>query len=229
MRGGSDKLCGWSRPAISFHWRWLHARNWYNVLWMLYYLIPTWTAARTYPRHTQVIIGAMYAIRKWSFRNGETFGDIATGYRKTSLLNPIDVSTSAVTAMIIKAWEQQNISIDIPLYANQRYTRSAVRLRHRVQMPSLQLPPTSLDFWTFYVSHGEQWRISRNPCVFILEADSMKIQRLYIVIENECAVPVTDLGSTQKEADTRVLLHAVPASWLRTMIQTLLPWPFTTQ
>ncbi|XP_030833483.1 uncharacterized protein LOC105441519 [Strongylocentrotus purpuratus] len=165
-------------------------------------------------RKTAVVIDAMCAIRHWSFNKGERFGTIAERY-KYLLLNDVPAGTEFIhfccdrySGPSLKSAEQEH-----------RYARSKPAREYEVSDHY-----TAPDPQEFFAVAANKANLQNYLCEKWCENkhldDNVGPTHLYlgggfteetktVLITRESVMDVPALESTQKEADTRVILHTL--------------------
>ena len=165
-------------------------------------------------RKTAVIVDAMHAVRHWSFHKYETFGAISQRYRN-NLLNDVPDGTAIIhfccdryNPLSLKSAEQQH-----------RYTQS--RPSRQFEISEQYTAPDPKDFFSVSANKaGLLHFLCETWCKKELLAPTIGSTRLYlgggfkeetksVLITEGTVTDVAALESTQQEADTRVILHAV--------------------
>ena len=160
-------------------------------------------------RITAVVVDAMYAIRRWTFHKEEPFGSIATRYRK-NLIQDVPAGTSIIHFCC------DRYNPKSPKSSAQQHRYAGSRSARLFEVSEQYRAPDPHEFFSVAANKAELLN-------FLCETWSNEEQltptlgltRLYLgggfKEETKCGsvTNVSDLESTQQEADTRVILHTI--------------------
>jgi len=163
---------------------------------------------------TDVLVDAMYAIRKWSFVKGELFGTIAKRY-KQKLFNDVPAGTKSIHLCCDRYR-------DVSLKSVIRQQR--VGQKQRVKLYDVTKHYTTPDAADFFAADANKASLLRFICEELSEGplEDMGVQ-LYLgggftdetktlLVNDRLVTSVPELESTHEEADTRLILHMIHAA-----------------
>ena len=163
---------------------------------------------------TAVVVDAMFAVRRWSFHKDETFGAVARRYMN-NLLTDVPTGTDIIhfccdryNALSLKSVEQQH------RYARSRPARQ-FEISEHYTVPDPQeffsLSPNKTGLLNFLCEtwcDEEQLEPTLSSTRLYL-GGGFKAETKSVLVTAGTVTDVAALESTQQEADTRVILHAI--------------------
>ncbi len=163
---------------------------------------------------TTVVVDAMHAIRHWSFKKNETFGNIADRY-KEQLLKDVPAGTEIIHFCCDRYSEPSLKSAE----RQHRYGQS--RQVKVFEVSELYKAPDLQEFFSVSANKAallsflcETWSKNGqlNPSLGstrLYLGGGFKEETKSLLVTEGSANDITALESTQQEADTRVMLHAI--------------------
>ena len=163
---------------------------------------------------TAVVVDAMHAIRRWSFKTNETFGDIAERY-KEQLLKDVPAGTKIIHFCCDRYSERRLKS------AEQQHRYGQLRQVKVFEVSEQYKTPDPQEFFSVSANKAallnflcETWSNSeqQNPalgstCLYL--GGGFNEETKTILITEGATTDIAALESTQQEADTRVMLHTI--------------------
>lgn len=166
-------------------------------------------------KQTAVVVDAMYVVRQWSFQKGETFGDVAHRYSRN--LRSILPATTDVLHICCDSYSSSSIKA---LERQKRYDKSTrgktYEVKAHFETPDPQdffgLSKNKSELLNFLCEEWSKWWFTdgsaQGPTKVYLGGGFCDKTKTLLITPNNVQ-PVTELNSTQEEADTRVFLHAI--------------------
>lgn len=158
--------------------------------------------------NTAVVIDAMYAIHRWSFRPGETFKDVAIRYQQNILQN-IPPETSSIHFCCDRYDHVPSLK------AMERKRRGNQNLRKLYDIQSHFPTPAFRDFVSVEENKAalmcflsQTWSGPRsNSPVPLYLSGGFTDETTTMMVDDHGATEIPALSSTHEEADTRMILH----------------------
>lgn len=167
-------------------------------------------------KQTAVVVDAMYVIRQWSFKKGETFGNVAQHYSKS--LRSILPAETDILHICCDSYGSNSIKA---AERHKRYDQTkrgkAYEVKEHYETPEPQdffgVSKNKTELQNFLCEEWSKWWFTsasslRGPSKLYLGGGFYDKTKTLVVTPNDVQ-PVPKLQSTQEEADTRIILHTL--------------------
>ncbi len=164
--------------------------------------------------NTAIVVDAMHSIHKWSFSKGDSFGDIADRYLH-QLLRDMPIASQCIHVCCDRYRVNSLKSAMRQVRRNDSQRCKCYEVRRNYTAPeaseffaSEQNKAALLNFLC------DEWssRPLSQPHMHLYLGGGFTDEKKSVLVTNESVSHVPELASTQEEADTRVVLHAIHAA-----------------